>query len=123
MNCAASLESYDRAKYSDSVYFHDRLLRCAANAGSVFGDLVTDVDEWTNIVKDQRNAIAHHGGRMDASGTLHLLLAQSARWLFIMCLLRDSDAPEAAFDRIKAHGEYRWMRRSVTEILRTGEFT
>lgn len=112
-NCAAALEAYDRDKLGGSVNFVDRIKRCAALAGEPFEGLVGDVDAWAAALKDARNDVAHHKARMSSASTEHLFLGSAAYWLFVLCLLRDSSAPTAVFERMVEHSEYRHLKRRL----------
>jgi hypothetical protein len=111
LNCAAALEAFDRERtgYSGS-YFKTRMKRCAALAGPPFQRLVGDIDTWASAVRDERHDVAHHlGRRLRAASSEAVFLAESMYWLFVLCLLREMDAPGAVFEGIERHDRYRWL--------------
>ncbi len=117
LNCAAALEAYDRSKNPQDAHYAERLRRSAALAGDPFTDLVSNVEAWVQALKDARNDVAHHNARMATESTEHLFLSRSAYWLFIFCLLREADAPDAVFEHIAEHSSYRWLERRLGEVL------
>lgn len=117
MNCAASLEAYDRRKHAGNDVFADRLTRSVGHAGDIFRELVQDVERWVKAVKGARNDIAHHKARLANASTDHLFLARSAYLLFVLCLLRDAQAPEVVFEHIAENPQYRWLKRRLAEMF------
>jgi hypothetical protein len=120
-NCAAATEAYDREKHEDDATFAARVRRCASHAGEAFVDLVEDVDVWVSALKDARNDLAHHKPGMAAGKAERWFLSDSAYWLFVLCLLRDAEAPEAVFGRIVEHQDYLFLQRRLQQALATGE--
>lgn len=120
LNCAAALEAYDRDKHADEVNFADQLRRCSSYVGDPFFKLVGDVNKWAESVKDGRNDVAHHNAGVMEASSRHLFLAQSAYWLFIMCLLRECDAPDVIFERIPQHRRFRWLKRQIANVVAEG---
>jgi hypothetical protein len=117
MNCAASVEAYDRRKHGGGDIFADRLTRAAGHAGDVFQDLVHDVEKWVKAVKDARNDIAHHKARLAHASMAHVFLGRSAYLLFVLCLLRDSQAPDKVFTHIAQNPEFTWLKRRLAEMF------
>lgn len=115
-NCAAALEGYDRDKNPKGT-LAERLRRLAKQAGTPFQTLVGDVGAWVEKLKDARNDAGHHKARLFAASTEHLFLSESAYWLFVLCLLKEAQAPQAVFDHIGTHAHYRWLQRRVAEML------
>lgn len=117
LSCAAALESYDREKHGDKrVNFIDRLRRCIEVGGKVFSDLVGDTEVWAGAVKDNRNWVAHHLESIDGASAEQIVLSDSAYWLFVICLLRDSEAPDAAFESMRGHADYRRLQRQLATV-------
>jgi hypothetical protein len=111
LNCAAALESFDRSCTGfKNTHFKTRLERCASLAGSPFENLVGDIDTWAEAVRWDRDDIAHHYGRRprdDVGPQYYLWL--SLYFLFVLCMLRASRAPEDVFKRVMEHRQYRWL--------------
>jgi hypothetical protein len=119
LNCSAALEAFDRdsTKIKGSN-LRTRLQRCAAFAGNPFTNLVGDVNRWAETVRLERNDVAHHfGRRMRTSGSETRYLWQSLYWLYVMCILRDSGAPEEVFNHLQRHGQYQWLIPRVQAVI------
>ena len=116
LNCAAALEAYDRNEHGDKVTFATRIERSTNKAGEIFERLVGDVEAWIAALKKARNDVAHHKTTIGAS-TEHYFLADSAYWLFVLCILSDASAPPALFDHMAQHQRYRWLQRRLDEVL------
>jgi hypothetical protein len=121
MNYAASLDAFDHVDHPDPergkrVPYKTRLGRCAAIAGDSFSDLVGDRDRWVSAFKEARDDVAHHRPAIDDS-SLHYYLAESAYWLYILCLLREAQAPDEVFEAIATHRSWGWLRRRLQEAL------
>lgn len=116
-NRAASLESFDRQVNADSVHFKQRMLRCADLAGDRFNEMIVDRNKWANLVKGDRNDIAHHLGRTRESAE-QFFLSETLYWLFVMCMLREMRAPESVFSSLAAHSEFQWLSTKVGAIIR-----
>lgn len=117
LNCAAALEAYDRDTHLDDVSFATRIQRSVDHAEEVFEKLVGHGPTWVNALKDARNDVAHHKASMGTVSSEHYFLAESAYWLFVLCVLRDAAAPVTAFDHIAEHKKYRWLQRRLDEVL------
>jgi hypothetical protein len=115
LNCAAALEAYDREKHNDDITYATRLQRSADLAGEPFAELVGDVAAWVQGLKRARNDVAHHNARMVSVSTEFYYLSDSAYWLFIFCLLRDAQAPDAVFTQMVQHQQYRFLKRNLQE--------
>jgi ApeA N-terminal domain 1 len=119
LNCTAALEAFDR----DSTQLRGsnlktRLQRCVALAGNPFANLVGDVDRWAETVRLERNDVAHHfGRRMRTSGSEIYYLWQSLYWLYVMCILRDSGAPEEVFNHLQGHSQYQWLIPHIQAVV------
>lgn len=120
MNVCASLESLDAmrtSRPSPRVKLRDRLESCVDFAGPEFLTFLAEpVDEWRARVVRARNELAHHGTdfRLNATAGDHLL-SEQLYWLFVHCLVRISDADQAAFDAIHRHRELRWLTEQATK--------
>ncbi|GGQ05957.1 ApeA N-terminal domain 1-containing protein [Streptosporangium pseudovulgare] len=119
LNRAAALEAFDRTTFGHSQSkFKTRLGRCANLAGDLFTKLVGDVDTWAEVVRKDRDDIAHHlGTQVKQTPSAQLFLADSLYWLFILCMLRDVKAPQAVFDRIEKHSELKWLGPKIQAAL------
>lgn len=108
LNCAAALEAFDRDSTGHiTSSFKTRLNRCASLASVPFTALVGDTASWAEAIRLERDEIAHHFGRRTrTTGSESLYLWQSLYFLFVMCMLRASETPEAAFDHLQQHTEY-----------------
>lgn len=116
-NRAASLESFDRQINADNVYFKQRILRCVDLAGDKFNAMIVDRDKWADLVKGDRNDIAHHLGR-DRESAEQFFLSETLCWLFVMCMLRAMRAPESVFSSLAAHSECQWLSTKVGAVVR-----
>jgi hypothetical protein len=119
LNCSAALEAFDRdsTKIKGSN-LRTRLQRCAALAGNPFANLVGGVDRWAETIRLERNDVAHHfGRRMRTSGSETYYFWQSLYWLYVMCLLRESGAPEEVFNHLQRHGQYQWLIPRVQAVI------
>jgi len=116
LTCAAAIEAYHRPT-QPRASLRKRLNACADLAGQPFSAIVGDVGCWSKRLVAARHDIAHHNPRIRGAMLEHLHLGVSAHWLFVMCLLRDSNAPDAVFDRIIAHDSISTLRAGVESIL------
>jgi hypothetical protein len=120
LNSAAALEAYDRDKNGKQTRKEGNLInrfrRSITWAGHLFADLVDDTEAFATQLKDQRNAVAHHSSGVEGS-TAQIFLGRAAAWLFLICLLRDADAPEAVFEKIKDRDDWRWLKEHVAGVL------
>jgi len=116
LNRVAALEAVDRTRYKDRLSLRKRLERCADLAGRPFELLVGDPDSWTKKIVRQRDIVAHHLGRLP-DGSEHLFLADSAYWLFVMCMLRLADVPSAVFARIEKDRHIEWLAPRIQAVL------
>lgn len=121
LNRMAALEAFNRKEAGDGnkkVSLERRLNRCAYLAGQPIVDLVGDVAAWIKILKSDRDDIAHHfGRRMHQHTAEQLYLAESAYWLYVLCLLRLAGAPDSVFNRIIQHQEFQFLRRRLAKFL------
>jgi len=120
-NRIASLEDLNRQEAGDAkqtVSLNRRLARCAKLAGQPFTDLVVNVDKWVEIVKSDRDDIGHHFGRRKSQHTAEqFYLAESAYWLYVLCLLRLADAPDAVFVRISDNYRFQRLGRRLAKFI------
>ncbi|MBA2444198.1 MAG: hypothetical protein H0V49_02575 [Nocardioidaceae bacterium] len=121
MNTCAALESFDgtrrRNRRREDVEFADRITACVKFAPPQLSALlVEDMTTWVAAVVRVRNQVAHHGHVFRETGTAgEHLLAEQLYWLFVMCMLRVSGAPDAVFDSIGCHGQIRWLTEQARE--------
>jgi hypothetical protein len=64
-----------------------------------------------------RHDLAHGLGKTTPAPAEQYYVAESAYWLFVMCLLRESRAPEAAFTHMTTSQVYGWARDRLHEIF------
>jgi ApeA N-terminal domain 1 len=119
LNCAAALEAFDRASTGNKgTKFKTRMQRCAALAGDPFTNLVGDVSRWAETIRLERDDVAHHfGRRMRTTGSETYYLWQSLYWVFVICILRDSGAPEEVFDHLQRHAQYQWLVPRIQAVI------
>ncbi|MGW5256511.1 ApeA N-terminal domain 1-containing protein [Streptomyces sp. NPDC004012] len=117
LNRAASLESFDRERNGDSVDFGGRMARCADYAGGVFMEMVRDRRKWSKMVKADRDDVAHNLGRSRETSEQYFL-AESLYWLFVLCLLKEANAPRQVFRSIKAYEEFAWLCNKVSALVK-----
>jgi hypothetical protein len=116
----ASLEALHKHWSGRSEKLVDALQELAAYAGAPFEQLVGlgKVTTWCQKAKDERHDIAHHLGRqphLDMSELFYI--GQGAYWLFVMCLLREAQAPQAVFDHLESCDSFRFESRELQGIL------
>jgi hypothetical protein len=117
----AAIEAFDRVSHSERSNFAGRVERCVGIAGEPFEVLVGDVESWVSTLRDARDDVAHHRAGISAGGSSRLALADSAYWLFVLCMLRNAEAPPLVFQRIVEHEDFVFLRRRVSEALAPGE--
>ncbi|MEU0095083.1 HEPN domain-containing protein [Kribbella sp. NPDC006257] len=122
LNRAAALESFDKTVtgYQGSN-FKTRIERCGKLAGPEFLALLgTSAEEWAKAVKFERDDIAHHLGRHIRRDAPDLyFLAESLYWAFVLCFLRQMNAPQAVFTRIMKHQQWGFLGPKVTAAIKT----
>lgn len=116
-SCAAALEAYDREKHSDRKVYRTRLKRCATYVGTPFKELVGDVDAWAKLMTVNRNTVAHHNDGIADATAEQIVLGESAFWLFVLCLLRDIDAPASLFAKLADHQSLKRLTKDVAGAL------
>ena len=113
MNVSAALDSFDKHRRGTGkwVEYAKRVRHCVELAGQLFADLIViDPDAWVERVVTTRDDLAHHREEFRTGGTVgDYLLAEQLFWLFALCMLRLSDAPEAVYERISKHPQIRWL--------------
>lgn len=119
---ATAIEAFARTRIGyKNVKLPGALKHCHELAGDHFSTLVGDPESWSAVVKSNRNDIGHHlDKRSDQGGGSKYYLAESLYWLFVLCMLREADAPEAAFTRIKNHPEWAWLGPRVQAVVHAG---
>ncbi|WP_329552904.1 hypothetical protein [Streptomyces sp. NBC_00696] len=118
----AAIEAFarDRIGYK-GVKLPGALQHCRELAGDEFTELVGDAEKWSQVIKSNRDDIGHHYGRRpNQGGAQKYVLAESAYWLFILCMLREADAPAAVFRKIKDHSEWAWLTPKVHAVVHAG---
>ena len=119
MNCAASLEAYDREKHSDDIHYVERIKRCISHLGEPFRAFLGDADDWAKVLKDGRNAVAHHSAGVEGASAKQVFVSRSAFWLFILCLLKDAGAPDDLIVKVLAHGDLLWLKDQLAAVMET----
>lgn len=119
LNRAAALEAFDRVREgAGRAVFRQRMARCASLAGDTFEQLVGNVPRWIDAFKNERDAIAHHADRHPAeAGEVDYYLADSAYFLFVLCMLREAGAPAGVFSRIAQDQSFQFTSRRLQEVL------
>lgn len=118
MNCCAALEAFDRKTTGfQRAYLRTRMARCVDLAADPFAALVGDTTVWTDTNISARNEVAHdleRPVRHTAPATLYL--SKSLYYLFVLCMLRTMQAPDAVYGRITEHGEFRWLASALRDV-------
>jgi hypothetical protein len=118
LNTVASLEAFDRSYHPRRQDLRVRVRRCVSLAGEPILSLIGDAEWWIATLVDDRNDIAHHLGRRPRQERpQRYFFAESAYWLYICCLLRTADAPEAVFGKIAQNNGYGFLQRRLAEIM------
>ncbi|MFJ7968565.1 hypothetical protein [Streptomyces sp. NPDC096324] len=119
---ATAIEAFARARIGNkNVKLLGALKHCRELAGDPFSTLVGDSESWSVVAASNRNDIGHHlGKRPDQGGGAKYFLAESLYWLYILCMLRETGAPEALFERIKNHPELAWLGPKVQAVVQAG---
>lgn len=119
MNLCAALDSFDTVRRHTNQYvdFAVHITECIALAGQPFLDLIVDdPGDWANMVKEVRHDLAHHRDRFRRDGTVgEHLTSEQLFWLFALCMLRVTEAPEAVFDSISSHGQIQWLIEQASQ--------
>ena len=117
LNRCAALEAFDRGlSGAAGSRFKTRINRCSDLAGAPFAEVVGDTHKWSEALRVARDDVAHHLGR-DIETTSQLYLADSAYWLFVMCMLRCMNAPEAAWKRLARFNELTWLKPLIQAVV------
>ena len=119
LNRLAAIEAYDRKKAGcENSGLRTRLKRCTDFAGTEFAGLVRDVNAWIDHAYRERLDLAHHyDWRLRETGADLYYLAESAYWLFILCLLREATIPDAVFRRAVTTPGFRWLQRKLSSVV------
>ncbi|WP_412516894.1 hypothetical protein K8Z49_43120 [Actinomadura madurae] len=118
---AAALESLHKAVSGKSnMTYRNRILECIGDVSAHFKLLVPDnkFNRWATVIKDDRNNIAHHAGRILHQHEAELyFFGEAAYWLFVLYYLKIGDAPNAALDRVTENGHFKWTAQRMLEFL------
>ena len=113
MNVSAALDSFDKHRRGTGkrTKYATRIDHCVTLAGQPFLDLIViDPAVWVDRVVTTRDDLAHHRERFRTDGSVgDHLLAEQLFWLFAICMLRLSDAPDDVYARISKHAQIRWL--------------
>jgi hypothetical protein len=113
MHASAALDSFDKHRRGvHDAHYVERIRQCAELAGGPFLDLINhDSARWVESVKETRNDLAHHRERFRAEGSVgDYLLAEQLFWLFAICMLRLTQAPDAVYQAMGNHAQIAWLR-------------
>ena len=114
LNRAAALEAFDRtATGLNNTKFKGRLRRCADLAGEPFEVMIGDRTRWLEAMRRERDAIAHHYSGRLAGGAAQHYLAESAYWLFVLCMMRIAELPDDVFVRLQNDRRLARLRREL----------
>lgn len=115
MNVSAALDSFDKHRRANGkrIKYSERVKHCVNLAGQTFLDIIgIDPDQWVERAVTTRDDLAHHREQFRTDGTVgDHLLAEQLFWLFALCMLRLSDAPEAVYERVGKHPQVRWLTK------------
>lgn len=118
LNRAAALEAFNRSRSgSMDSRFRTRMERLANSAGPLFAALVGDVHTWSTRFKAIRDTIAHNSDQPVDEAEVDHYLGDAAYYLFLICLLREAEAPDEVFDRIDGNAAFRGCGRRLRELL------
>lgn len=113
MNVSAALDSFDKHRRGNGkwVKYAERVQHSLDLAGQPFLDLIViDPDQWVQRVVTTRDDLAHHREQFRTDGSVgDHLLAEQLFWLFVICMLRLAEAPDAAYERVIKHSQIRWL--------------
>jgi hypothetical protein len=114
---AAGLEGFDRTRtgIKKGVEFKKRLLNCVGLAGQPFDTLVLNTAAWATRVTHERNDAAHTLG-LSSAATEQYFLARSLYWLYVICLLREAQLPDAVFKHIARNPEFGLVRERLAAM-------
>jgi len=116
-NRVAALEGYHKLRITKKkVDLKDRLIECASLTDGSFNELVADVEAWAKIAVRERNNIGHGSEPAAFEASDALFIGDSAYWLFVLCLLREMEAPAAVFDRIVQTPVFGWLKRNLVAV-------
>jgi ApeA-like protein len=98
-------------KGPSSTVLVKRLEELSALAGDPISSVLPDVAAWCEKAKNERHNVAHHAGRVIHQDAADLMYSgEIAYWIFVLCLLRLADAPQAVFDHIATTPSISWLR-------------
>ncbi len=119
LNRVAALEGFHKlwSAVPRGPTLRERLVSCGELAGVPFFRLVPDVEGWAAAAVAERNDVGHgsRSGTFEASRSF--FIADAAYWLFVMCLLREMEAPAVVFDSIVALPRFTWLKHNLAEAL------
>lgn len=123
LNSTAALEAFDRKLNGDTVVhgkrrtFGDRVRFCLQLAGPDFAGLFDDEAVWLKELTKQRDDVAHRLERDPLGGGLPtLVLADSAYFLFVCCLLTDAGLTTVR-DQMVQHDRLRFFQRQLRSVM------
>jgi ApeA N-terminal domain 1 len=114
---AAALHGLHRTWKGYERNLKDALVQLADLAGDPFTKLTGDPQAWCDKAKDERNNLAHHYQRLihQTSSDLYYS-AEVSYWLFVLCMMRLADLPNAAFDRVSQCPQFEWLRQQLNPV-------
>ena len=76
------------------------------------------VDRWREKAKSERHNVAHHLGRNLHQDSSELyFISEAAYWLFVIILMRESSAPEAALDHLAMSPRFCFTAKSLCKFI------
>ncbi|MEV7046621.1 HEPN domain-containing protein [Amycolatopsis sp. NPDC051061] len=99
---------------------HGRLTPLAKQlGGDVFEKLVprNKRSSWVQKVVDERHDIAHHLKGSSHGNAERFFLSETVYWLFVICMLREADAPDACFEHLARNPRFVWRAEQIATIM------
>lgn len=105
----------DQLQYSNEPRLLHRLEEMADYAGTVFTELVGDVNDWCKLTKDCRNSLVHYDERNATRPSPERLyyLSESLFYLTVLCLLRECGVKDDVLSGIARNNHFRWLRENA----------
>lgn len=116
----AGLADNTVGKVIDALLRHHEPQRSSGRGRSTphRGRLVGDLEAWLDVVKEDRNHVAHRLGRRSREDAPHqYFLAESLYWLYVLCILRHCSAPVRVFSRIEEHQHMIWLAPKIAAAV------
>lgn len=138
--CGHVISALSTLRFARNLSFEDALLRMVAAADSLhrviankkkrteartmlveladyaqtpFTNLVPDIDAWAQAVVAERHNAAHNKGLPVQLPALANELVQSVYWVVLLGLLRQAEAPDAAFEAVGGSQPFLWPMKAI----------